>query len=278
MPTVTPRTDSVEIAPIIGRRHEVRTWIAYVALALAGLVPLILVVAALGAKAGIWGFGFGLGVLTAQVARWLAFAAIGVGLVSLLFGVLLAPRSKRAILGGALALVVGAATIASLLNLRATARANPIHDITTDTQNPPVFGEAVVAERARVEGANTLDYVGKTVRRDGTGDLVSVTQSRLYPDLKPLVISDSPDAAFARAEAAVRELGWDVKSSDPAAGRLDATDTTFWYGFEDDVAIRVRPGAGGGSVVDVRSVSRVGGSDLGANAERVRDFIRAFEG
>ena len=276
MPTVTPRTDSVEIAPIIGRRHETRKWIAYTAIALAVLVPLILALAGLGAKAGLWSWGFGLGTMTAQWARWLSFLAIGVGLVSLLFGMLLAPRSKRAIVGGVLAILVGGAMIASLLNLRATARANPIHDITTDTQNPPVFSEVVVGERARVERANTLDYVGKTLGEDG--DLVSVVQSRLYPDLKPLVIADSPEVAFARAEDAVRDLGWAIKNADAQAGTIEATDTTFWYGFEDDVAIRVRPGAGGGSVVDVRSVSRVGGSDLGANAERIRDFIRAFEG
>ena len=274
MPTVTPRNDSVEIAPIIGRRHEVRRWLANAAICLAVLVPLILMLAGLGAKAGVWSWGFGLGTMTAQWARWLAMLAIGLGVVSLLLGLFLAPRSKRAIIGGALAVMVGAATIGSLLNLRATAGANPIHDITTDTQNPPVFGDVIVGERAQVERANTLDYVGKTLGEDG--ELVSVVQSRLYPDLKPLVISDAPEVAFARAEAAVRGLGWDIKDTDAGAGTIEATDTTFWYGFEDDVVIRIRPGAGGGSVVDVRSVSRVGGSDLGANAERVRDFFDAF--
>ena len=273
MPTVTPRTDLVPIAPVMGRWHRVRFWVATAAIGLAVLAPLFYMVAALGTRVGLWGVGTGLGTLSRDIGPKLLMAAIAVGLAALLLGVFLRPRRRRAIVAGAAAVAVGLAGIAYGMSVRATADRLPfIHDITTDTQDPPVFGEAVVA--ARGADANTLDYVGK---RDAREDkLVSVLQTRDYPEIRPLVTERSPEVAYARAKDVARDLGWEIVEENPVEGRFDATATTFWYGFKDDVAVRVRPGAGGGSVVDVRSVSRVGASDLGANAERVGAFLAAF--
>jgi uncharacterized protein (DUF1499 family) len=67
-------------------------------------------------------------------------------------------------------------------------------------------------------------------------------------------------------------MGWEIAEADAAAGRIEATDTTFWFGFKDDVVIRIRPAEDGGSIVDIRSKSRVGMSDVGANAARIRAF------
>jgi uncharacterized protein (DUF1499 family) len=67
-------------------------------------------------------------------------------------------------------------------------------------------------------------------------------------------------------------MDWQIVSADTAAGRLEATATTRWFGFKDDVVVRIRPDATG-SRVDVRSVSRVGKSDVGTNAARVRTFL-----
>jgi uncharacterized protein (DUF1499 family) len=78
---------------------------------------------------------------------------------------------------------------------------------------------------------------------------------------------------FDRAVSAARKLGWHVVAAAPAEGRLEATDTTRWFGFKDDVVVRIAPAADG-SRVDVRSVSRVGRSDLGTNARRIRAFLR----
>jgi uncharacterized protein (DUF1499 family) len=75
-----------------------------------------------------------------------------------------------------------------------------------------------------------------------------------------------------RALDAARSLGWEVVASDAATGRIEATATSRWFGFKDDVVVRIRP-EGAGSRVDVRSMSRVGVGDLGANAERVREFL-----
>jgi len=81
-----------------------------------------------------------------------------------------------------------------------------------------------------------------------------------------------PDRAFDLALAALHEMGWDLVAADATAGRIEATDTTFWFGFKDDVVIRVRP-ADGGSRVDVRSLSRVGVGDVGTNAKRIRAYL-----
>ena len=108
----------------------------------------------------------------------------------------------------------------------------------------------------RRPGENTLEYGGETVARQ---------QRAAYPDLQALVVDAPAAVVFARALTAVQSLGWEVAGQDAAAGRIEATDTTFWFGFQDDVAVRIRP-EGARSRVDVRSISRIGGGDVGTNA------------
>ena len=141
----------------------------------------------------------------------------------------------------------------------------PIHDITTDTQNPP---EYVAVLPLRANASNPTAYGGEPV---------AAQQRGAYPDLRPLMLSVSPSDAFDRALATVHEMGWDLVAADAAEGRIEATDETFWFGFKDDVVIRVTP-ADGGSRVDVRSLSRVGGGDAGTNAKRIRDYLDALRG
>jgi len=276
MPNVTANSEGYDIVPVPGRRHVLRRWVARAAWALAVLTPLVFVVAALGAKLGVWSWQFGLGTLTRTVGTNMLFATLAVGVVSLLLAVVIKPRLKRGLAAGIVATAVGLAGLAYGASVRATATNLPfIHDVTTDTQNPPVFAGRIIDERAGVKGVNTLDYVGKT---DRGGTLVSVLQAKGYPALRPIITQDSPEIAYARALEIAGDLGWEVKDADAVEGAIEATATTFWYGFEDDVVIRVRPGAGGGSVVDLRSISRVGGSDLGANAARIEAFVERFEG
>ena len=97
-----------------------------------------------------------------------------------------------------------------------------------------------------------------------------------YPDMTPVVLPMPPDQAFEDALAAVNGMGWKVAGSNRGEGRIEATDTTFWFGFKDDVVIRLRP-AVGGTQVDVRSVSRVGGGDVGANAKRIRSYLQRLQ-
>ena len=100
---------------------------------------------------------------------------------------------------------------------------------------------------------------------------MSDLQAEAYPDLLPIATERSPGAAFDRALELVRDFGWDIHTQDRFALLIEATATTFWYGFKDDVIIRIRPDDGG-SIVDVRSLSRFGGSDFGKNADRIRKF------
>jgi uncharacterized protein (DUF1499 family) len=140
----------------------------------------------------------------------------------------------------------------------------PIHDVTTDPDDPPRF---VAVLPLRREAPNSAEYAGPTL---------AAQQRAGYPDLAPVHLADPPPQAFARAVAAARSLGWQIVAAAPAEGRLEATDRTRWFGFRDDVVVRVLPEAGG-SRVDVRSVSRVGRSDLGTNARRIRRFLEALQ-
>ena len=185
--------------------------------------------------------------------------------------------------GAALALAAGISTIPIATIVRSIG-APPIADITTDTEDPPRF-DAIAALR---DGeSNPLEYRGPEL---------AAVQRAAYPDIQPLQVPGDPAGVADVALAVAQDLGWQVvavesfgaeesreigandrwRSSESYRGvRIEATDTTYWFGFMDDVAVRLRrardvPDA---TTVDVRSLSRVGISDLGANAARVRRFL-----
>jgi uncharacterized protein (DUF1499 family) len=141
-----------------------------------------------------------------------------------------------------------------------------IHNISTDTLDPPTFDKLVAVREA--EGANPLAY---------DAEVLAEQQQEAYPDVMTLASTQSTDQLFAQALSVLQDLGIEVVNEDAAAGVIEATDTTFWFGFKDDVVVRIRDTANG-SIVDVRSVSRVGRSDLGANAKRIRAILRGLEG
>jgi uncharacterized protein (DUF1499 family) len=140
-----------------------------------------------------------------------------------------------------------------------------IHDITTDTDHPPAF---VAVLPLRATAPNTTDYGGPEV---------AAQQRSAYPDIQPALLELPPTQAFQRALAAARAMGWTIVAADSTAGRIEATATTFWYGFKDDVVIRLTP-SDRGTRVDVRSESRVGGSDIGTNARRIRVYLTKLRG
>ena len=263
------------------KRRKARNWFLRLTLALAIIAPLTFIVAALGAKLGLWSWQFGLGTLTRDVGPKLLIASAVFGLISLALAFIIKPRKGFVI--AVLALIIPVIGFVRLGAVQKKVASLPfIHDITTDTQNVPTFTNAILSERVKVEGVNTVDYVGKKARtaaRDAEGKpvmkLVSVlqTQTKAYADIRSLILEDEPDVVFGEAKAAAKQMGWALKSENVKTGIIEATDTTFWYGFEDDVVIRIRPSEGGGSVLDVRSISRIGGSDIGANAARIRKFL-----
>jgi len=139
----------------------------------------------------------------------------------------------------------------------------PIHNITTDIADPPQFS-AIVA--LRPEGTNPLDY---------DAEALGPQQQSAYPDGQPLTLATPGPQTLQAVVGALGDMGLEIVAVDEDAGTVEATDTTFWFGFKDDVVVRVMP-APPGSVVDVRSVSRVGQSDLGKNAQRIGEFLEAF--
>ena len=238
-------------------------------------VPLFFIAAALGTKFGVWDWRFGFGTLTRQWGPNLLFFAVGIGALTLIVAVIdkIAVAADAAgagvFIAAIAALAVGAGSLSYAASVRAKAQdIPPIHDISTDTQDPPSFSEDMIARRG--EGTNPIDYAEKTNPADDRS--LAETQADAYPDIAPIVLNVSPGEAYAAALETARAMGWETTIARPDGDVFEATAETFWFGFKDDVVVRVRDGADGGSVVDVRSVSRVGASDLGANASRIRDF------
>lgn len=141
-----------------------------------------------------------------------------------------------------------------------------IHDITTDLENPPAFSAAVVA--ARGDASNPLD-------RAAPADLAE-QQRMAYPDIATLTVAGQPGKVYEAALATARGMGWEIVAATPSTGTIEATATTRVMNFRDDIAIRVTE-AGEGATVDVRSVSRVGESDLGTNANRIRTYLHTLK-
>lgn len=223
-------------------------------LSIAGAV--LLLAGPLGTRAGLWSFIVGFLMLGLSVL----LALVGASL-SLVAGVKTG-RWRLAAIGIVVGLAVVSVPSAAILSARDKP---PIHDITTDPDSPPPF---VAILPLRTGATNPPEY--------GGGD-VAAQQRRAYPDIQPLVLQLPVDQAFDRALAAVRDLEWNVVANDGEAGRIEAVDTTFWFGFRDDVVIRVKEAGPMSARVDVRSKSRVGVSDLGRNAQRIRTLLERLE-
>jgi uncharacterized protein (DUF1499 family) len=222
---------------------------------LAVLSALALVASGFGARFGIWDFRFGFLLL-----RWSLYVGLATAVLAILMFIVPRIRVGRG-WSLAAALVIGLGVAYVPWHWQQIARAvPPINDITTDTANPPAF-VAVLPLRA-----------GAPASADYPGAETAAQQQSAYPDIRPLDWNVPPAAAFARALDAAESFGWQIDATDAASGRIEATATTPWFGFRDDVVIRVTPTASG-SRVDIRSHSRVGGSDLGTNAKRIRAFL-----
>jgi hypothetical protein len=228
-------------------------------------------VASVGAGQGAWHFR---GAFT--VLRYAFFAAIA-GAVLGLAGLLLARRARKAklMLPNLLAVVVALGFVLYLGAQIRTARNVPgIHEVSTNLDDLPQFTRLKLRE----------DYLEKVPDMDraelkalGPEARWKAIHREAYGDLRTVRVAASPADTIRRAAELARSRGWAVAHEDAQAGTLEATDTTFFFRFKDDVAVRARPAPGGGSLVDMRSISRVGGSDVGVNAKRVRSFLRDLQ-
>jgi uncharacterized protein (DUF1499 family) len=230
------------------------------ALLLSGGAIVAALIDAMGSANGWWPFGAGL-----QTLRYLFFISAAGAVI----GLFARFRRRERHLMAAIAILLGLAFSVYLFSLYQTAKSVPaIHDASTDLVDPPAF----VTLPLRKDNLASVPDEG----RPGWKNIPPIERWRAlhgeaYPDLKPVRLAIPPDAAIKRAEALAKERGWVIASVDPQAGHLEATATTRFFRFKDDVIVRARPFEGG-SIVDVRSVSRVGRSDLGMNAKRVRKF------
>ncbi len=234
---------------------------------LTGVIAILMVgLAGPGNRFGVWDWMFALGTLF-KFGAYAGMAAAGIGIVWLVVGLIRKDRSggMRALTGFVLGLLAVAPPF--LLQQRA-GEVPPIHDVTTNMDQPPAFVALADARRASTNG---LDY--KPVM-EVRGQTINVREFQVaaYPDIVTWRSSASPQAVFARAKAAAEAQGWEIVAVDDGAMRIEATATSLVFGFKDDVVIVVSAD-GTGAKLDIRSASRVGISDLGANADRIRAFF-----
>ena len=226
-------------------------WTGYLAIALLLTLP----AAVFTVRSGAWQQGLLLYTLSCLGAAVL---------LALSIVLLLLPRFapwRKGIAGRALLALPGTLLLLSVLASRGDYP--PIHDITTDTGDPPVF---TAAGQQRGPGANTLEIGADT----------AALQQAAYPDLQTILTTLTIDEAFDRALQVATDMGWDTYYQNRNAGVIEAVDTTAIMTFKDDVVIRLRSNAQG-TLLDLRSVSRVGIGDIGANAKRIRAFGQKFE-
>jgi len=235
-----------------------RTW-ALIAFAVALLLLAAVAYAIAGSRNGLMDYRSAFGLL-GQLGQ--------AGAVALLFavGVLIATLRSKA--GGTAYAATAAVLLAVMVGCMVAYQAAPppgplINDITTDLDDPPRFSAVLPL---RPEGSNAAEYGGPEV---------AAAQRQVHPEIQPLHSTLAPRRAFERALEVADELGWDIVAQSPDTGIIEAVDTTPFFRFKDDVVIRVRPD-GQGSRIDLRSHSRVGRSDLGKNAARIMEFVRAF--
>ena len=231
----------------------------FIPLGLALLAATLLVASGYGARFGAWDYRFGF-----QLVRWSHYAGVAIAALALVF--LLIPRFRAggiAARAAAIAIAAGVAYVPShwLQTARAAAA---INDVSTDIEHPPAF---IAILPLRAAAPVPAAYPGSETAK---------AQRRAYPDIVPLELAAAPAATFTRALEAATAMGWEIVAADAVGGRIEATATTPWFGFRDDVVVRVAP-TPTGSRIDVRSVSRVGKSDLGANAKRIRAFLARLD-
>lgn len=192
-----------------------------------------------------------------RLGAQLAMGAAFLGLITLvLSGVL---RRWRPALVGALVTVAVVGMIAIPMQMKERAQSvPPIHDITTDMENPPAFR---LLAAAREEAPNAVDYPGAETAKQ---------QQLAYPELKPIILDAPLTSVMTAVHTRVKARGWEIAGT--TNNTVEATATTRWFGFKDDVAIRMTE-TEQGVQVDMRSASRLGKSDLGTNAERIQVFL-----
>lgn len=253
-------------------------------------------VAALGTRAGLWDWRFGMETLTTAIGAKLVLAVLALSVVALVLSLVAAPR-KRPFMMAAGALLVSGLTMGRVAAHEGqTDRMPPLNDVQTDWEQPVLPSPALMAARETggaeiAVGEFAIIPESANARWPGLGGrLFSEVQEEAefvpgvqkspkatpYPKLAPLIAAGTMEDGYAAALAAVEAKGWDIVEASQEHGVIEATETSFWFGLKEDILIRVQPDEAGVRI-DVRSVSRDGMSDLGSNAKRIRNLLDEME-
>jgi uncharacterized protein (DUF1499 family) len=228
---------------------------------LAILGALSVLLSGYGYQWGWWSFGFGFSIIP-----WGTGAAVLGGIISGIGFFRIPDRTKNQTIVGAIGIGLALIALANIgyWYMEVQKGYPPIHDITTDIQDPPQF-KAIVP--LRVDAPNPSEYI----RDNGTPE----SQRSFYGEIEPIIVNMPYDEAFEHALKAVNELSWTLVDENKEEGRIEAYEKLAWYGFIDDVVIRVDT-TETGVEIDIRSKSRIGRGDLGVNAKRIRSYKKAF--
>jgi uncharacterized protein (DUF1499 family) len=221
----------------------------------------LLAAGALGTRFGIWPFTLGLLLFAGGVLIAVLDLVGGIIASIVVFTKKLVSERRAVLIGTAISLVIAALVVP---RMAAAFSVPPIHNISTDVVDPPAF-VAVIALRGPNSNPVAFD-----------AEKLAPLQQQAYPWVKPLETPMPPDQAFDRSQEVLKAMAVEIVQADKANGTIEGTATTFWFGFKDDIAVRVRP-EGTGSRIDLHSVSRVGQGDSGLNAKRIGDFITRFK-
>ncbi len=228
---------------------------AAIGFALIILAILIAISGALGSRIGWWNYN-----IAVVILKWAAYGGIAASVLCLSGLVAARPGGKRR---GFLYSLLGLAVILPMLLFlqywkQAKLTSAPISDITTNTESPPSFWYA----------PNDRNYGGFEIE---------TLQNEFYPDIKPLILPVTTNKAFDLIVEVIKDKGWQLWDPDRAELHIEATATTFWFGFRDDVVFHITPAGKNASRIDMRSTSRATGGDGGTNARRIRDFFKALK-
>jgi hypothetical protein len=263
-----------------------RKYLIRVALVVSLLIPVYFAVAALGSKFGLWGWRFGLGTLMVEWGPRLLIASVVLGVIALVAA--LTSRPRRGAMAAAAAVAIPALSLAYGYQIRSGSKdIPPIHDVSSNAEDAPRYSARVMRLR-EAAGANpvhppttplgAIEAYQSPRFADQSSRTVAQLGREAYPQLRTLVVRADQPKLFEVLAQEARERGWQIHTNDPAGGSFEATAETFWFGFKDDVAVRVRRARVPGTLlVDARSTSRVGLSDMGTNAARLTDYLEAVD-
>jgi fatty-acyl-CoA synthase len=265
-------------APTLARFRRIRRGLIIAAVILAVAAPATILLGAVGSKAGWFGLTLGFDWLAIRVAPALAVIAAALGALALVAALILPPRHGAGV--ALFAMALGGVTFGALAQWRLQAlQAPPVHDVATDWTSPLLFSPKLMLARGpdsnAVESNPTVPLSAYT--RDTAGQSVAAINARTCPGATPTTLAVPPVQAFAQAKRALMDAHLKLVTDDPAHGLLEATATSFWFGFKDDVAVQVRP-SGAGARIDLRASSRLGLSDFGRDCRLVTRLRGALAG